>query len=151
MDALTSGCGMGQAATGAPLPCLVQGRSGKIPRRYRAPTSGVGRGATGTGLPGARETSASSSHESRGGIGWGWGGGWRWHCRFCNVYATTPAATHRRWEDRAPGLPWWAASASPPPDLCHTRFYKENRMHLTCAPGSNYTHMIDKMSVIPLQ
>jgi hypothetical protein len=34
---------------------------------------------------------------------------------------------------------------------CHTRFYKENRMHLTCAPGSNYTHMIDKMSVIPLQ
>jgi hypothetical protein len=28
--------------------------------------------------------------------------------------------------------------------LCHTRFYKENRMHLICAPGSNYTHMIDK-------
>jgi hypothetical protein len=27
---------------------------------------------------------------------------------------------------------------SPPP--CHTRFYKENRMHLTCAPGSIYTH-----------
>jgi hypothetical protein len=27
---------------------------------------------------------------------------------------------------------------------CHTRFYKENRMHLTCAPGSFYTHMIDK-------
>jgi hypothetical protein len=27
---------------------------------------------------------------------------------------------------------------------CHTRFYKENRMHLICAPGSNYTHMIDK-------
>jgi hypothetical protein len=34
---------------------------------------------------------------------------------------------------------------------CHTRFYRENRMHLTCAPGSFYTHMIDKMSVIPLQ
>jgi hypothetical protein len=34
---------------------------------------------------------------------------------------------------------------------CHTRFYKENRMHLTCAPGSIYTHMIDKTSVIPLQ
>jgi hypothetical protein len=34
---------------------------------------------------------------------------------------------------------------------CHTRFYKENRMHLTCAPGSFYTHMIDKTSVIPLQ
>jgi hypothetical protein len=34
---------------------------------------------------------------------------------------------------------------------CHTRFYKENRMHLTCAPGSIYTHMIDKKSVIPLQ
>jgi ribosomal protein S8E len=34
---------------------------------------------------------------------------------------------------------------------CHTRFYKENRMHLTCAPGSIYTHMIDKMSLIPLQ
>jgi hypothetical protein len=27
---------------------------------------------------------------------------------------------------------------------CQTRFYKENRMHLTCAPGSIYTHMIDK-------
>jgi hypothetical protein len=26
---------------------------------------------------------------------------------------------------------------------CHTRFYKENRMHLICAPGSSYTHMID--------
>jgi hypothetical protein len=26
---------------------------------------------------------------------------------------------------------------------CPTRFYKENRMHLTCAPGSIYTHMID--------
>jgi hypothetical protein len=26
---------------------------------------------------------------------------------------------------------------------CHTRFYKENRMHLICAPGSNYTHMMD--------
>jgi hypothetical protein len=24
-------------------------------------------------------------------------------------------------------------------------------MHLTCAPGSIYTHMIDKTSVIPLQ
>jgi hypothetical protein len=34
---------------------------------------------------------------------------------------------------------------------CHTRFYKENRMHLTCAPGSFYTHMIDKTRVIPLQ
>jgi hypothetical protein len=34
--------------------------------------------------------------------------------------------------------------------LCHTRFYKENRMHLTCAPGSFYTHMIDKTRVIPL-
>jgi hypothetical protein len=33
--------------------------------------------------------------------------------------------------------------------ICHTRFYKENRMHLTCAPGSIYTHMIDKTSVIP--
>jgi hypothetical protein len=33
---------------------------------------------------------------------------------------------------------------------CHTRFYKENRMHLICAPGSIYTHMIDKMRVIPL-
>jgi hypothetical protein len=32
-----------------------------------------------------------------------------------------------------------------------TRFYKENRIHLTCAPGSFYTHMIDKTSVIPLQ
>jgi hypothetical protein len=29
-------------------------------------------------------------------------------------------------------------------DAYHTRFYKENRMHLICAPGSNYTHMIDK-------
>jgi hypothetical protein len=36
-------------------------------------------------------------------------------------------------------------------ERCHTRFYKENRMHLTCAPGSFYTHMIDKTSVIPLQ
>jgi hypothetical protein len=35
--------------------------------------------------------------------------------------------------------------------LCHTRFYKENQMHLTCAPGSFYTHMIDKTRVIPLQ
>jgi hypothetical protein len=26
---------------------------------------------------------------------------------------------------------------------CHTRFYKENRMHLMYAPGSIYTHMID--------
>jgi hypothetical protein len=34
---------------------------------------------------------------------------------------------------------------------CHTRFYKENRVHLTCAPGSFYTHMIDKTRVIPLQ
>jgi hypothetical protein len=34
---------------------------------------------------------------------------------------------------------------------CHTRFYKENRMHLICAPGSIYTHMIDKTRVIPLQ
>jgi hypothetical protein len=34
---------------------------------------------------------------------------------------------------------------------CHTRFYKENRMHLTCAPGSFYTHMIEKTRVIPLQ
>jgi hypothetical protein len=28
--------------------------------------------------------------------------------------------------------------------FCHTRFYKENRMHLICAPGSIYTHMTDK-------
>jgi hypothetical protein len=28
--------------------------------------------------------------------------------------------------------------------FCHTRFYKETRMHLICAPGSIYTHMIDK-------
>jgi hypothetical protein len=34
---------------------------------------------------------------------------------------------------------------------CHTRFYKKNRMHLTCAPRSFYTHMIDKTRVIPLQ
>jgi hypothetical protein len=34
--------------------------------------------------------------------------------------------------------------------MCHTRFYKENRMHLICAPGSFYTHMIDKTRVIPL-
>jgi hypothetical protein len=33
---------------------------------------------------------------------------------------------------------------------CHTRFYRENRMLLICAPGSNYTHMIDKTRVIPL-
>ena len=26
--------------------------------------------------------------------------------------------------------------------LCHTRFMKANRMHLICAPGSVYTHMI---------
>jgi len=26
---------------------------------------------------------------------------------------------------------------------CHTRFMKANRMHLICAPGSVYTHMID--------
>jgi hypothetical protein len=26
---------------------------------------------------------------------------------------------------------------------CHTRFYKENLMHLICAPRSNQTHMID--------
>jgi hypothetical protein len=29
-------------------------------------------------------------------------------------------------------------------EYCHTRFYKENRMHLICALGSIYTHMIDK-------
>jgi hypothetical protein len=34
---------------------------------------------------------------------------------------------------------------------CHTRFYRENRMHLTCAPRSFYSHMINKTSVIPLQ
>jgi hypothetical protein len=28
---------------------------------------------------------------------------------------------------------------------------QRNRMHLTCAPGSFYTHMIDKTRVIPLQ
>jgi hypothetical protein len=27
---------------------------------------------------------------------------------------------------------------------------QRNRMHLTCAPGSIYTHMIDKTRVIPL-
>jgi hypothetical protein len=28
--------------------------------------------------------------------------------------------------------------------MCHTQFYKENRIHLICVPGSIYTHMIDK-------
>jgi hypothetical protein len=39
------------------------------------------------------------------------------------------------------GLPYFAKAVE---HSCHTRFYKENRMHLTCAPGSIYTHMIDK-------
>jgi hypothetical protein len=34
--------------------------------------------------------------------------------------------------------------------LCHTRFPKRNQVHLICAPGSIYTHMIDKMSEISL-
>jgi hypothetical protein len=47
---------------------------------------------------------------------------------------------------------WWRAMVkAAAAGGCHTRFYKENRMHLTCASGSIYTHMIDKKSVIPLQ
>jgi hypothetical protein len=37
-----------------------------------------------------------------------------------------------------------ATGGGRPSHGCHTRFYKENRMHLICAPGSNYTHTIDK-------
>jgi tRNA G37 N-methylase TrmD len=32
--------------------------------------------------------------------------------------------------------------------ICHTCFPKRNQVHLICAPGSVYTHMIDKMSEI---
>jgi hypothetical protein len=35
-------------------------------------------------------------------------------------------------------------------DECHTCFPKRNQVHLICAPGSVYTHMIDKMSEISL-
>jgi hypothetical protein len=34
--------------------------------------------------------------------------------------------------------------------LCHTCFPKRNQVHLICAPGSVYTHMIDGMSEMPL-
>ena len=31
---------------------------------------------------------------------------------------------------------------------CHTRFMKANRMHLICASGSVYIHMIDYKAII---
>jgi hypothetical protein len=102
-----------------PHPCLASGKIGRAriteDRECRPPPPGGARRALA-----CRESSASGSHESRGGRGWGWGGGRCLRCR-CRDARTPPprcaraaasATTHWWWGDGAPILP---SDESPPP------------------------------------